>query len=120
MQRYTDYDRVAVVTGSDSGIGEAIAVALTGAGFDVDMPTAAALPGPVHVPAATPAAELPVVPGAAHNAITTAGTEVAALAGAFVSRGVTAAVTYASTSAHRAGWWPRRSAGRCSGPDRPR
>jgi NAD(P)-dependent dehydrogenase (short-subunit alcohol dehydrogenase family) len=36
-QRYTDYDRVAVVTGSDSGIGEAIAVALAGAGFDVGV-----------------------------------------------------------------------------------
>jgi hypothetical protein len=37
MQRYTDYDRVAVVTGSDSGIGEAIAVALAGAGFDIGV-----------------------------------------------------------------------------------
>jgi NAD(P)-dependent dehydrogenase (short-subunit alcohol dehydrogenase family) len=36
-QRYDDYDRVAVVTGSDSGIGEAIAVALAGAGFDVGV-----------------------------------------------------------------------------------
>ncbi|GAB2625522.1 oxidoreductase [Paractinoplanes abujensis] len=36
-QRYTDYDRVAVVTGSDSGIGEAIAVALAQAGFDVGV-----------------------------------------------------------------------------------
>src|SRR3954454_24660643 len=36
-QRYTDYDRVAVVTGSDSGIGEAIAVALAEAGFDVGV-----------------------------------------------------------------------------------
>jgi NAD(P)-dependent dehydrogenase (short-subunit alcohol dehydrogenase family) len=36
-QRYSDYDRVAVVTGSDSGIGEAIAVALAGAGFDVGV-----------------------------------------------------------------------------------
>src|SRR3954452_2326067 len=35
--RYEDYDRVAVVTGSDSGIGEAIAVALAGAGFDVGV-----------------------------------------------------------------------------------
>ena len=41
-QRYTDYDRVAVVTGSDSGIGEAIAVAgpaaayVTGASYVVD------------------------------------------------------------------------------------
>lgn len=37
MQRYTDYDRVAVVTGSDSGIGEAIAVAPAGAGCDVGV-----------------------------------------------------------------------------------
>jgi NAD(P)-dependent dehydrogenase (short-subunit alcohol dehydrogenase family) len=36
-QRYTDYDRVAVVTGSDSGIGEAIAVALAEAGYDVGV-----------------------------------------------------------------------------------
>jgi len=36
-QRYDGYDRVAVVTGSDSGIGEAIAVALAGAGFDVGV-----------------------------------------------------------------------------------
>ncbi len=36
-RRYEDYDRVAVVTGSDSGIGEAIAVALAGAGFDVGV-----------------------------------------------------------------------------------
>jgi NAD(P)-dependent dehydrogenase (short-subunit alcohol dehydrogenase family) len=35
--KYEDYDRVAVVTGSDSGIGEAIAVALAGAGFDVGV-----------------------------------------------------------------------------------
>jgi NAD(P)-dependent dehydrogenase (short-subunit alcohol dehydrogenase family) len=35
--RYEDYDRVAVVTGSDSGIGEAIAVALANAGFDVGV-----------------------------------------------------------------------------------
>jgi NAD(P)-dependent dehydrogenase (short-subunit alcohol dehydrogenase family) len=36
-RRFDDYDRVAVVTGSDSGIGEAIAVALAGAGFDVGV-----------------------------------------------------------------------------------
>ena len=36
-QRYDDYDRVAVVTGSDSGIGEAVAVALARAGFDVGV-----------------------------------------------------------------------------------
>src|SRR3712207_5729564 len=36
-QRYEDYDRVAVVTGSDSGIGESIAVALANAGFDVGI-----------------------------------------------------------------------------------
>jgi NAD(P)-dependent dehydrogenase (short-subunit alcohol dehydrogenase family) len=35
--RYDGYDRVAVVTGSDSGIGEAIAVALADAGFDVGV-----------------------------------------------------------------------------------
>jgi NAD(P)-dependent dehydrogenase (short-subunit alcohol dehydrogenase family) len=37
-ERYDDYDRIAVVTGSDSGIGEAIAVALAQAGFDVGVP----------------------------------------------------------------------------------
>ncbi len=36
-RRYEDYDRVAVVTGSDSGIGESIAVALARAGFDVGI-----------------------------------------------------------------------------------
>src|SRR4051794_41197662 len=36
-ERYVDYDRIAVVTGSDSGIGEAIAVALAQAGFDVGV-----------------------------------------------------------------------------------
>ncbi len=36
-KRFHDYDRVAVVTGSDSGIGEAIAVALAKAGFDVGV-----------------------------------------------------------------------------------
>jgi NAD(P)-dependent dehydrogenase (short-subunit alcohol dehydrogenase family) len=36
-KRFDDYDRVAVVTGSDSGIGEAIAVALADAGFDVGV-----------------------------------------------------------------------------------
>jgi NAD(P)-dependent dehydrogenase (short-subunit alcohol dehydrogenase family) len=36
-QRYDNYDRVAVVTGSDSGIGEAIAVALAEGGFDVGV-----------------------------------------------------------------------------------
>jgi NAD(P)-dependent dehydrogenase (short-subunit alcohol dehydrogenase family) len=36
-RRYDDYDRVAIVTGSDSGIGEAVAVALAGAGFDVGV-----------------------------------------------------------------------------------
>jgi NAD(P)-dependent dehydrogenase (short-subunit alcohol dehydrogenase family) len=36
-ERYDSYDRVAVVTGSDSGIGEAIAIALAGAGFDVGV-----------------------------------------------------------------------------------
>jgi NAD(P)-dependent dehydrogenase (short-subunit alcohol dehydrogenase family) len=36
-QRYDNYDRIAVVTGSDSGIGEAIAVALARAGFDVGV-----------------------------------------------------------------------------------
>jgi NAD(P)-dependent dehydrogenase (short-subunit alcohol dehydrogenase family) len=36
-ERFADYDRVAVVTGSDSGIGEAIAVALAGGGFDVGV-----------------------------------------------------------------------------------
>ena len=35
--RYEDYDRVAVVTGSDSGIGESIAVALAHAGFDIGI-----------------------------------------------------------------------------------
>lgn len=36
-RRYDDYDRVAIVTGSDSGIGAAIAVALADAGFDVGV-----------------------------------------------------------------------------------
>ncbi|GIF14464.1 SDR family oxidoreductase [Actinoplanes teichomyceticus] len=36
-QRFHDYDRVAIVTGSDSGIGEATAVALARAGFDVGV-----------------------------------------------------------------------------------
>ena len=36
-KRFDDYDKVAVVTGSDSGIGEAIAVALAGAGYDVGV-----------------------------------------------------------------------------------
>ena len=36
-RRYDDYDRVAIVTGSDSGIGEAVAVALAAAGFDVGV-----------------------------------------------------------------------------------
>ncbi|MEU8820325.1 SDR family oxidoreductase [Actinoplanes sp. NPDC048796] len=36
-RRYDGYDRVAVVTGSDSGIGEAIAVALARGGFDVGV-----------------------------------------------------------------------------------
>src|SRR4051812_11325076 len=36
-KRFDDYDRIAVVTGSDSGIGEAIAVALAGAGYDVGV-----------------------------------------------------------------------------------
>jgi NAD(P)-dependent dehydrogenase (short-subunit alcohol dehydrogenase family) len=37
MTRYDSYDRIAIVTGSDSGIGEAIAVALARAGFDVGV-----------------------------------------------------------------------------------
>ncbi|MFC7528266.1 SDR family oxidoreductase [Actinoplanes sp. GCM10030250] len=35
--RFHDYDRVAIVTGSDSGIGEATAIALATAGFDVGV-----------------------------------------------------------------------------------
>jgi NAD(P)-dependent dehydrogenase (short-subunit alcohol dehydrogenase family) len=36
-RRFPDYDRIALVTGSDSGIGEAIAIALADAGFDVGV-----------------------------------------------------------------------------------
>jgi NAD(P)-dependent dehydrogenase (short-subunit alcohol dehydrogenase family) len=36
-ERFRDYDRVALVSGSDSGIGEAIAVALAESGFDVGV-----------------------------------------------------------------------------------
>ncbi|HEV7899222.1 MAG TPA: SDR family NAD(P)-dependent oxidoreductase [Planosporangium sp.] len=36
-KRFDDYDRVAVVTGSDSGIGEAVAVVLANEGFDVGV-----------------------------------------------------------------------------------
>jgi NAD(P)-dependent dehydrogenase (short-subunit alcohol dehydrogenase family) len=36
-KRLDDYPRVAIVTGSDSGIGKATAVALAGAGFDVGI-----------------------------------------------------------------------------------
>ena len=35
--RFDSYDRIAIVTGSDSGIGEASAVALARAGFDVGI-----------------------------------------------------------------------------------
>ncbi|MGW5671923.1 SDR family NAD(P)-dependent oxidoreductase [Micromonospora sp. NPDC003776] len=34
-QRYEDYDRIAIVTGADSGIGKACVVALAEAGFDI-------------------------------------------------------------------------------------
>jgi hypothetical protein len=37
MRRYDDYPRTAVVTGADSGIGKATAVALARAGFDVGI-----------------------------------------------------------------------------------
>jgi NAD(P)-dependent dehydrogenase (short-subunit alcohol dehydrogenase family) len=37
MKRYDDYERVAVVTGSDSGIGRAVAVALAERGHDVGV-----------------------------------------------------------------------------------
>jgi NAD(P)-dependent dehydrogenase (short-subunit alcohol dehydrogenase family) len=36
-KRYDMYDRVAIVTGSDSGIGEAVALALADAGFDLGV-----------------------------------------------------------------------------------
>jgi NAD(P)-dependent dehydrogenase (short-subunit alcohol dehydrogenase family) len=36
-RRYDDYDRVAIVTGSESGIGRASAVALARAGFDIGV-----------------------------------------------------------------------------------
>lgn len=36
-KRYDDYDRIAIVTASDSGIGRAVAVALAGRGFDVGV-----------------------------------------------------------------------------------
>jgi NAD(P)-dependent dehydrogenase (short-subunit alcohol dehydrogenase family) len=35
--RFHDYDRVAVITGADSGIGEAVAVTLANSGFDVGV-----------------------------------------------------------------------------------
>src|SRR5215218_5678374 len=35
--QFTDYERTAIVTGSDSGIGRAIAVALAQNGFDVGL-----------------------------------------------------------------------------------
>jgi NAD(P)-dependent dehydrogenase (short-subunit alcohol dehydrogenase family) len=37
MTRHDTYDRIAIVTGSDSGIGEATAVALAEAGFDIGI-----------------------------------------------------------------------------------
>jgi NAD(P)-dependent dehydrogenase (short-subunit alcohol dehydrogenase family) len=36
-QRYADYPRIAVITGADSGIGKACAVALAEAGFDIGI-----------------------------------------------------------------------------------
>ncbi|MGR6319716.1 SDR family oxidoreductase [Micromonospora soli] len=36
-QQYEDYDRIAIVTGADSGIGKACAVALAEAGFDIGI-----------------------------------------------------------------------------------
>ncbi|MER5610427.1 SDR family oxidoreductase [Micromonospora tulbaghiae] len=36
-ERYEDYDRVAIVTGADSGIGRACAVALAEAGYDIGI-----------------------------------------------------------------------------------
>ncbi|NED57898.1 SDR family oxidoreductase [Micromonospora aurantiaca] len=36
-ERYEDYDRVAIVTGADSGIGKACAVALAEAGYDIGI-----------------------------------------------------------------------------------
>ncbi|MGY4913069.1 hypothetical protein [Micromonospora aurantiaca (nom. illeg.)] len=36
-ERYEDYDRVAIVTGADSGIGKACALALAEAGHDIGI-----------------------------------------------------------------------------------
>lgn len=37
LKRYDDYERIAIVTAADSGIGRAVAVALAGRGFDVGV-----------------------------------------------------------------------------------
>ncbi|MDM4784503.1 SDR family NAD(P)-dependent oxidoreductase [Micromonospora sp. b486] len=49
-ERYEDYDRVAIVTGADSGIGKACAVALAEAGYDIGITGTATRRAPTAPP----------------------------------------------------------------------